>query len=228
MGSIVASPERAVIEAVFWDIDGTLIDSEELHYEVIADWCRLRGYTLNKQDNELLLGKSMAEKWQHLAKVHEFNSNLESFCQECADIYCEALQEGMARSESIAVFNKIAELGIPQACVSNGDMQVVEANLALLGLREMVRFSISGQDVVNGKPDPEPYLVAAEKLGVSPARCLVVEDSIVGVSAAVKAGMTAVAWPEAGTSRTGYEAAQYFLCSRDEFPWKLLNYELKS
>lgn len=222
MSGTVSPDGGGPIEAVFWDIDGTLIDSEELHYEVIADWCRLRGYILNKKDNDVLLGKSMAEKWLHLSAVHAFNSNLAQFCQECADMYCRALRNDMVRTEPVAVFRQLAERGVPLACVSNGDMQVVEANLELLDLRHMVRFNISGQDVATGKPSPEPYLLAAKRLGIDPGKCLAVEDSTVGVRAAAAAGMTVVAWPVAGIPREGYQDAQYFLRSGDDFPWKLL------
>lgn len=215
------SAGKTAVEAVFWDIDGTLIDSEGLHYEVIAEWCRRRGYLLSRKDNEVLLGKSMLEKWQYLAGVHSFHADLELFCRECAAMYCGALNEGMGRGEPLAVFRKIDQFGVPQACVSNGDMQVVEANLALLGLRRLVRLCISGEDVKNGKPSPEPYLLAAKRLGVNAEKCLVVEDSIVGVQAALAAGMTVVAWPEAAASRKEYPAVHYFVNSGEEFPWEL-------
>lgn len=222
MGSTVSTVGKGLIKAVLWDIDGTLIESEDLHYEVIANWCRSRGYILNKEDNNALLGKSMSEKWHHLSAIYDFDADLGQFCQECADMYCQALRTGMERTESVAVFRQMARRGIPLACVSNGDMQVVEANLLLLGLSEMVLFNISGQDVKNGKPSAEPYLLAAKRLGVDPAKCLAVEDSTVGVCAAAAAGMTVVAWPVEGTSREGYQLAHYFLNSGADFPWELL------
>lgn len=209
------------IKAVFWDIDGTLIDSEELHYQVIADWCKDRGYTLNIEDNAELLGKSMAEKWQHLSSVYDFNADSTLFSTECAQMYCKALKPEMKRSEPVGVFSEIAARKIPQACVSNGDLAVVAANLTTLQLTEFVTFSISGEDVDNGKPHPEPYLLAAKKIGISPNQCLVVEDSTVGVKSASAAGMTVVAWPETGTPKDGYELADFFIRSSTDFPWQL-------
>lgn len=211
------------IKAVFWDIDGTLIDSEELHYQVIADWCQDRGYTLSIDDNAELLGKSMAEKWQHLSSVHDFKADAALFSTECAQMYCDALNPEMKRDEPVKVFTEIASRQIPQACVSNGDLAVVAANLITLQLTEFVKFSISGEDVKNGKPDPEPYSLAAEKLGLSPDQCLVVEDSTVGVKSASAAGMTVVAWPETGTTQKGYEQADYFIDSLKNFPWQLFS-----
>lgn len=210
------------IHAALWDIDGTLIDSEDLHYEVIADWCRGRGYILNKKDNEILLGKSMVEKWQHLSTVHDFKADAATFSLECAELYCKALDPQLARHELVSIFLQIADKQLPQACVSNGDLVVVEANLKALKLDTLIRFSISGEDVKNGKPDPEPYLLAAEKIGVNPEHCIAIEDSHVGVKSASAAGMTVIAWPGHDTSREGYEQANYFVTCKEEFPWHLL------
>lgn len=216
------------VKAVFWDIDGTLIDSEELHYRVIADWCSDLGFPLKKEDNDSLLGKSMVEKWEILSAKYPIVSDETTFKKECAKRYCDAVQKELQRDELVAIFRAIARTSIPQACVSNGDMVVVEANLQVLELTEMVSFCISGDDVKNGKPDPEPYLMAAEKLGLNPADCLVVEDSTVGVAAAVAAGMPVVAWPEENTPQDNYREADYFVTCTEEFPHQLLPTFVKS
>ncbi|MFT5697393.1 MAG: beta-phosphoglucomutase-like phosphatase (HAD superfamily) [Desulforhopalus sp.] len=210
------------IKAVFWDIDGTLIDSEELHYQVIADWCADHGFPLKKDDNDALLGKSMVEKWEILSGKYSLDSDASTFKRECAKRYCTAVSKDLERGELTAIFRAVAKTKIPQACVSNGDMVVVEANLTVMDLSGMVAFNISGDDVKNGKPDPEPYLAAASKLGVLPAQCLVVEDSVVGVAAAVAAGMTVVAWPEENTPHENYREADYFVTCLAEFPRHLL------
>lgn len=210
------------IKAVFWDIDGTLIDSEELHYQVIADWCADGGYPLKKEDNDALLGKSMVEKWEILSTTYPFNSDEAGFKKECADRYCKAVTAELEREELTAIFRSIAEASIPQACVSNGDRVVVEANLRILALLESVIFTISAEDVQNGKPDPEPYLLAAKKLGLQPEECMVVEDSTVGVAAGAAARMKVVAWPEENSPRDNYGLADYFVTRTEEFPSHLL------
>ena len=210
------------VKALFWDIDGTLIDSEELHYQVIADWCSDYGFPLKKEDNDALLGKSMAEKWLILSLKYALDSDEKTFKKECADRYCKAVSKDLERTELTTIFRAVSQTPIPQVCVSNGDMAVVKANLHVLGLLELVAFNISGDDVDNGKPNPEPYLKAAARLGVQPAECLVVEDSVVGVAAAVAAGMRVVAWPEANTSPDNYKEADYFVTTEHEFPRQLL------
>lgn len=214
--------ESRGIKAVFWDIDGTLIDSEELHYQVIVDWCREQGYTLRKEDNDALLGKSNVEKYQILSTIFAFDSDLLAFKKAIARRYCDSVSQDLQRQGPVAVFHEIAKAGVPQACVSNGDMVVVRANLDILGLSDLVSFCLSGDDVQNGKPDPEPYLLAAAKQGVAPSNCLVVEDSLVGVASGIAAGMIVVAWPEEGTRVESYRNADYFVTDRKEFPRHLL------
>lgn len=213
---------EATVKAVFWDIDGTLIDSEELHYQVIADWCQDYGFPLKKEDNDALLGKSMVEKWEILSLKYPIQSDEIHFKKECAERYCAAVQRDLEREELTTIFRAVAKSSVPQACVSNGDMVVVEANLQVLGLAGLVSFSISGDDVTNGKPDPEPYLAAAEKLGLAPSECLVIEDSTVGVAAGAAAGMQVVAWPEENSPKEKYSKADYFVTCTAEFPSHLL------
>ena len=222
MDRTMQNQTESTVKAVFWDIDGTLIDSEELHYQVIADWCADRGFPLKKVDNDSLLGKSMVEKWEVLANKYSLVSDEVTFKKECAERYCNAVKKDLERGELTSIFRAVAKTLIPQACVSNGDMVVVEANLQVLELTEMVAFCVSGDDVKKGKPDPEPYLMAAGKLGLKPADCLVVEDSIVGVAAAVAAGMRVVAWPEENAPRENYKDADYFVTRLEEFPKQLL------
>ena len=207
------------VQAVFWDIDGTLIDTEELHYQVIADWCRDRGFPLTPQANDQLLGKSMAEKWEILSRLFPFDSDEARFRADCARIYEERVHRELERSETVAVFRRIQDLGIPQACVSNGDPQVVTANLKALGLSSAVAFTISGEDVSQGKPAPEPYLLAAQKLGLSPDQCMAVEDSRVGVASAKAAGMVAVGWPAADAEPLEEDMCTHLVTDPGDFPW---------
>jgi beta-phosphoglucomutase-like phosphatase (HAD superfamily) len=208
------------IKAVFWDIDGTLIDTEPLHYAVIRDWCLRRNYTLTEEDNGLLLGKSMAEKWEILRNRVPGGDTEESFRRECARDYVRRVGTDLERSDAVAVVRRLYQLGVPQATVSNGDREVVLGNLRALGLEKVFRFCISAEDIRNGKPDPEPYLVACTRMGVTPQEGVVVEDSLVGVAAGVAAGMTVVAWPKTG-EKGAFGGAYRVLEDVSGFPWEL-------
>lgn len=211
------------VQAVLWDIDGTLIDTEPLHYQVIAEWCGERGFVLGWAENEKLLGKSMREKWDILNTLHDFNEEGGLFFRQCGEKYRSALRPHMQRKEPVEVFRRIASMGIAQACVSNGDSQVVKANLRVLGLEDLVAFCITGEQIERGKPDPEPYLKAAEKMGLQPHQCLAVEDSTVGLEAAVRAKMHTVAWPLPGYVAEDYGKAEHLIVSSADFPWEILD-----
>ena len=204
--------------AVFWDVDGTLILTEGLHYEVIRDWCAGHGYELTPEANEELLGKTMPEKWAILRPRLGAAAREEAFREDCARAYLAGLEADMMRPEPVAAVRRLHELGVTQAAVSNGEAEVIEANLRALGIWEMMSFIVCGNDVPLGKPAPDPYLEAARRAGLDPARCMAVEDSPVGVASAAGAGMFVLAWPEEQAELPG---ASLVLNEGGEFPWGL-------
>jgi len=202
-------------QAVFWDVDGTLILTEGLHYEVIRDWCAGRGYELTPEANEELLGKTMPEKWAILAPRLAPGLTEEEFRDDCARAYLAGLKADMMRPGPVAAVRRLHELGVAQAAVSNGEAPVIEANLRALGIWEMMSFIVCGNDVPQGKPAPDPYLEAARRAGLDPARCMAVEDSPVGVASAAGAGMFVLAWPAEDAELPG---ASLVLREGEEFP----------
>jgi len=84
---------------------------------------------------------------------------------------------------------ELAQLGVPQVCVSNSSRRTVDANLRALGVLDQMAFSISLDDVTAGKPDPQPYAMACQRLGLSPGDVLAVEDSLTGATSARAAGL---------------------------------------
>lgn len=207
-------------KAVFWDIDGTLITTEGLHFDVIRDWCARHGYTLTEEANDELLGKTMPEKWAILQGRLSAGLTEENFRADCARAYMEGLRAEMMRPGPVAAVKRLHELGVLQAAVSNGEAPVIEANLRVLGLWELMVFTVCGNDVANGKPAPDPYLEAARRAGFAPGECMAVEDSIVGVTSAVRGGLVTLGWPEAvpGTP-VDLPGATLTLLDDADFPW---------
>ena len=95
----------------------------------------------------------------------------------------------------VETIRKLQKSGVPMAITSSAVRKSIEAILERLGLRDAFSLIVDGSEVVHGKPDPEAYLLTARKLRVEPERCLVLEDSQVGVVAAKRAGMVCVAIP---------------------------------
>ena len=207
-------------KAVFWDIDGTLITTEGLHFEVIRDWCAGHGYLLTEEANIELLGKTMPEKWAILRPRLPAGLTEDAFRADCARAYMAGLRADMMRPGPVAAVKRLHTLGVLQAAVSNGEAPVIEANLRVLGLWELMAFTVCGNDVANGKPAPDPYLEAARRAGLAPRECMAVEDSIVGVTSAAKGGLITLAWPEAAAGApVELPGATLTLLDDADFPW---------
>lgn len=201
-------------------MDGTLIDTEFLHYEVIRDWSAGHGYILTEEANEELLGKSMPEKWSLLHDRLGPTAEEEDFRRECGRNYIDRLRPDMMRPETVAVVRELAEKGVMQACVSNGDEEVIDANLRMLGIESLMAFTISGRKVRKGKPFPDAYLAAASRARLAPGECMAVEDSSVGLVAAKSAGCYTCAWPVDGFE--GLPEVDCLIKEPDQFPWHLI------
>jgi beta-phosphoglucomutase-like phosphatase (HAD superfamily) len=210
-----------MIEAVLWDIDGTLLDSEPHHFNSLVAVCAAHGQTLAKSEYDRLLGRSMAEVYAMLNAAQPLPLDLPQLAAACSDYYVANVADVPARTGALEKVAELAERGIPQACVSNSGRRVVEANFGAIvntiAMPEALRFALSRDDVTHGKPHPEPYLRAAERLGVHPSACLVVEDSPIGARSGKAAGMVTVAWPQHATLE--FDPVDHLIAELHELDW---------
>jgi beta-phosphoglucomutase-like phosphatase (HAD superfamily) len=184
------------VAAVLWDIDGTLLLTEKLHFQTIQTYCTSRDITLTPADNTPMLGKTMIEKWEYLTRAHGITDSLEVFRHACADAYKQGLPNCPIRQDTLTIMRRVGQLGIPQGCVSNGDCLVVDANIDHMGIGDILDFALCADDFTSGKPAADPYVEASKRLGLAPEQCLAVEDSPVGVTSAATAGMLVCVWPD--------------------------------
>ncbi|WP_112312650.1 HAD family hydrolase [Pseudogemmobacter bohemicus] len=180
-------------KAVAWDIDGTLIDSEPLHHRALLATCAAWGLDLSALPESTFVGTHLRDVWTALRA--DLGSNPDAERSEAA-FYRQINRHYAAGADSLAeiagarrVVHALEALGVIQVCASNSDREVVDTNLAVLGIAGIMRGSVSLDDVREGKPAPEPYLRAAVLAGVAPSDVLVVEDSLTGTKAALAAGM---------------------------------------
>lgn len=177
------------LRAVAWDIDGTLIDSEPLHEAALNAICAVHGADLSDLPANHFRGIQMPDVWKQL------QSRLPAALAEAA--WTEAIVEqyvGRAHGlkpldDAVAVMRTFAAAGLKQVCVSNSGRRIVDANLKALGVIDLIEFSISLDDIAFGKPHPEPYLAAAQRLGIPVEAIAAVEDSVAGATSAHAAGL---------------------------------------
>jgi HAD superfamily hydrolase (TIGR01509 family) len=187
-----------LLQAVLFDMDGLLIDSEPLWFEVETEVMTRLGGTWTPADQEALLGSSLDNSVRYFlerARVPADPAEVGEWM--ISGIVAKVRDHGVhimpGAAELVAA---VAASGLPYALVTSSQRRFVDAVLARTGLRFPVM--VTGSDVTHGKPDPEPYLLASRRLAVPPSQCLVLEDSRTGVTAAEAAGCFVVAVPTLG------------------------------
>jgi beta-phosphoglucomutase len=183
-----------MIGAVLWDLDGTLVDSEEYHWRSWRDTVAAEGITLDYQTFLASFGKrndSILRGWLGPEATTER-------IRRIGDAK-EVEYRRLAREEGVEPLPGAAEwvarlhrAGWKQAIASSAPRANVEVVVAALGFARMIDAVAAAEDVSRGKPEPDVFLEAARRLGVPPERCVVVEDAAAGIEAARRAGMKSV------------------------------------
>lgn len=182
--------------AVFWDMDGTLIDSEPLHDEALAVVLDSLGLKPPADLHQRILGQSAHAVYTMFATEFGVDLPFETWIARKYAHYLAEAPRLKPREGAMEIFRALDDAGAAQAIVSNSDRLVVDANLRAVGLQRSGFRSISRNDVRFGKPHPEPFLRAAWLAEVNPSECFVMEDSFTGASAGIAAGMKTVFWPQ--------------------------------
>jgi HAD superfamily hydrolase (TIGR01509 family) len=178
--------------AYLFDMDGTIADSMPLHY--IAWKTALAEYGRPLFPEPLFYswgGMPVRTIVATLNQRHNLNMPIEEVAHRKEGLYYELLPRLTAVPEVLEQI-EAAHNRIPFAVVSGSTRESVTKSLDVLGLRDKFDVLVCAGDYSRAKPDPEPYLVAAQKLNVAPAACLVFEDTEMGIEAATAAGMRSV------------------------------------
>ncbi|TGV33783.1 HAD family phosphatase, partial [Mesorhizobium sp. M8A.F.Ca.ET.142.01.1.1] len=156
-------------KAVFWDMDGTLVDSEPLHEAALVAALRSVGVAPPVDLHERVLGVAAWPVYEMLRDELGLDLPFDEWIVRKYDHYLPLAETLKPRPGAIEVFNELRALGVEQAVVSNSDRLIVDANLTAVGLIYPGMRTVSRNDVIDGKPLPEPFLRAAYLAGVDPA-----------------------------------------------------------
>jgi HAD superfamily hydrolase (TIGR01509 family) len=186
------------ISAVAWDVDGTLVDSEPLHHEALIAACRNWNVDISDITDRTFHGVHMGDVWRTLAPRMPASAKEGDWIKANDDFYVEYRQSLKPMPRAIETVTALAERGVRQICVSNASRRLLDANIDALGLRPFMDFTVSLDDVRNGKPHPEPYASGCARLGLRPDQMAAVEDSETGRRAAHAAGLLVIAYDHLG------------------------------
>ena len=179
------------IKAIIFDMDGVLIDAKEWHYEALNRALSLFGYSISRYDHLVTYdGLPTRRKLEMLTIERGLPASLHMFLNELKQLYTMELVHAKCRPvfQHEYCLSKLKADGYKIAVASNSVRNSVEVMMEKSNLLPYLDGLLSNQDVVQGKPDPEIYIKAAQVLGISPEECLVVEDNEHGIRSAQAAG----------------------------------------
>ena len=210
------------IRAYIFDLDGTLIDSEVLWVEAIQTYLREQvGAFSEAQAQALVYGRSWRDIYRDIVRQFpQFTLSVTDMERAIAPHYQRLTASRDIRIEtSIALLKRLAATH-PVSIVSGSSTKTVGEAVAMMGIGAHLTFFLGADDYAPGKPDPACYRLAAQRLALAPAQCLVFEDSNAGVRAAKSAGMACIALVRPGRPSQDLSMADRIVGDLAEFEKK--------
>ncbi len=205
-------------EAVIWDLDGVLIDSELLQIEAEMETARRFGIPLTPDIAKEYIGYKMQDYFTML--VHRFNIDvpvLEIILEHSKTLLYQYSHVFPLTLHVEEVLSQL-EPGYRMGIATNRERELALAALKRFGLIRYFQAMVFGEDIERGKPDPEPYLMVSSRLGVVPEVCVAVEDSELGFQSAKRAGMLVIARKADHNSHLDFAQADFVIKDLREFP----------
>lgn len=195
------------IQAVIFDFDGVLVDSEPVHIEAWRQYLENHGQTLDEALLDRMLGRRIIDSAELIVETFELPVTPGTAAQQRNELFLKIAPERIyAKAGAIELMKELDKRGVRMALATSGIREYVELVTVSAGLPDLFDAIVTAEDVEHGKPNPEVFLIAAERLQVAPCHCLVLEDAPNGVMAAASAGMRCFGLPE--TERAAEQMAQ--------------------
>ena len=179
------------IKAVIFDMDGVLIEAKDWHYEALNKALNLFGMEISRYDHLVTYdGLPTKKKLEMLSTERGLPKELHTFINDMKQQYTMEIVYANCKPTFHHEFalSKLKNQGYKMAVCSNSIRNTIEIMMQKAALAQNFEFYVSNQDVKNGKPDPEMYNKAIEKLGLSPKECMIIEDNENGIKAARASG----------------------------------------
>jgi pseudouridine-5'-monophosphatase len=191
-------------------MDGLMVDTEPLSYQAWQEVLRPFGYHLDETLHSQMIGRRMEESLPMVMERFQLPVTGEELIRRRREIYKGIRANGVPAMPGLRELNALlTEHHIPWAVATSSSRWYAEEILGYLHLTHPPQAMACGDEVTNGKPAPDVYLLAAKRLGIPPQHCLALEDSSPGCRAATDAGMTVVAIPTGHTKTGDFSFVRY-------------------
>ncbi len=181
--------ERKPIKAVAFDMDGLMFDTEAVYWRSADRQLRRRGFRYTEELCNEIMGRPPQFCFEKFKEVFSFPETWQELQKESETIFLEELKNGYRSMPGLfELLDKLEEKHIPKAICTSSARRILEAVLERDHLLPRFAFTITAENIVHGKPDPEIYRKAAYRFGLSNENMLVLEDSLAGVNSALSSG----------------------------------------
>lgn len=213
-----------MLEAVIFDMDGVILDSEPVHFGVEREMLERFGVEFQFEEHTGFVGQTTLDLWNALCAKYGIPEDPVALAREDNENYQSTLINTEIQPIP-GVRELITELDrryVKMVVASSAVRKNIDIVLNKFLLKEYFQGYVSGQDVFKTKPDPEIFLRASAMVGASPEKCVVIEDAAHGVHAAKNAGMTCIAYRNENSGRQDLTAADHIVESLSEINLNLI------
>ncbi len=193
--------DRVNIRAVVFDLDGLMLNTEDIFDIAGRKLLERRGLEMTDQIHHAMLGRRPAEAFNALKSLTGIQDDLTDLMLETKELFCSIAEHHLATMPGLhEILDIVEQRKLPRAVATSSPRAYMTDLLTRFDLLHRFSVTLTAEDVTYGKPHPEIYLTAAERLGVNPAEMLVLEDSETGTRAAAAAGAFTVSVPNRHTA----------------------------
>ena len=200
----------AGVRGVAFDMDGLLLNTEDLYEYVGSELMRRRGKAYREEVRRKMIGLPAPKAFGVLIEEEQLTDHWQELQKETDEIFEEILEEQLATMEGVEEILAMVEArGLPRCVATSSTKQFAEAALQRTQILTRMDFVITAEDVPRGKPHPDIYIEAANRMGIHPTEMLVLEDSETGTAAGVAANAIVVSVPNQHTRHGTFQGAHF-------------------
>lgn len=194
-----------------------MFNTEQIYQEVGTTLCGRREKDFPEDLRNQMMGRKSTDALQLMIDYHGFTDSTDLLAEESAEVFGSLLEGRLQPLPGLLdLLDSLERNNVPKGIATSSGQAFVEHIMTLMDMRERFQFILTAENIENGKPAPDVYLLAAKQHGIQPAEMLVLEDSEIGCRAAVAAGAFAVAVPGEHSSSHSFDGAQFVAKSLED------------
>jgi len=194
--------------AVVFDLDGLMFNTEELYAEVGGELLRRRGCRMTPELLDQMMGRPSGVALQIMIDTHQLKATVQELLAETDELFPEILRTRLEPMPGLLdLLATLEQRGLPKGIATSSRRSFVDRVLGQFGFAPRFDPILTSENITHGKPHPEIYLLAAQRLNIAPGEMLVLEDSANGCRAAVASGAITVAVPSGHSQRHDFSGA---------------------